>query len=101
MNNQIQSLFKTRDAAILKKDKKLLLSTQIKEIDGSSSQGYLDTERMETTILHLHQDQFEDNVWIVFVREEYFQSGKLSHHDYLLYTVVNRKGELIVSNIRW
>lgn len=101
MNRKIQTLFKTRDQAVAKKDKKLFLSTQIKEIDGSSSKGYLDIDRMKTTILHVHKDEFESNVWIVFAREDFFQANKLTHHGYLLYTVVDRKGELIISNIRW
>ena len=101
MNKKIQSLFKTRDEAVAKKDKELFLSTQIKEIDGSSSKGYLDIERMKTTILHVHKDEFEPNVWTVFVREDFFRSDKLTHHGYLIYTVVDRKGELIISNIRW
>lgn len=101
MNKKIESLFKIRDEAVSKKDKKLFLSTQIKEIDGSSSKGYLDTDRMKTTILHVHRAESESNVWIAFVREDFFQSDKLTHHGYLLYTVVDRKGELIISNIRW
>lgn len=101
MNKKIQSLFKTRDKAVSKKDRKLFLSTQIKEIDGSSSKGYLDIDRIKTIILHVHKAELEPNVWIAFVREDFFQSGKLTHHGYLLYTVVDRKGELIISNIRW
>lgn len=86
---------------LLKKDVELFKSTQIREIDGSSSKGYLDTDRMKTTILHVHQAESEPNVWIIFVKEDFFQSDKLTHHGYLLYTVVDRNGELIISNIRW
>ncbi|MBU1000618.1 hypothetical protein KKE78_04465 [Patescibacteria group bacterium] len=101
MNKRIQSLFRARDEAVLSNDKKLFLSTQIKEIDGSSSKGYLDIERMKSTILHVHEDEFEKNVWIVLVREDFFKSNKLTHHGYLIYTVVKRKEEFIISNIRW
>lgn len=101
MNEKIQSLFKKRDEAVEKKDKGLFLSTQLKEIDNSLSKGYLEIDRMKTTILNVHEDKFEPNVWIVFVQEAFYRSTKLTHHGYLIYTVVDHNSELIISNIRW
>ena len=98
---KIKAVFKTRDGAVTTNDKKLFLSTQIKEIDGSSSKGYLSIERMKSTILHIHKDEIEDNVWMVFVKEEYFTSNKPTHHGYLIYTVVSRNNKLIISDNRW
>ena len=101
MNPKIQTLFKTRDEAVAKKDKSLFLSTQLKEIDGSSSGGYLDTDHMTTTILHVHKHDREPNVWIVFVREDFFTKSDFSHSGYLLYTVTANPDGLIISDIRW
>lgn len=101
MNPKIQTLFKTRDEAVAKNDKYLFLSTQLKEIDGSSSIGYLDTDHMTTTILHAHKHDHEPNVWIVFVREDYFTKSDLSHSNYLLYKITDIRGDFTVTDIRW
>ena len=99
----IKTVFQKRDKAVAKKDRKLFLSTQLKnlEIKGSYSTGYLKLSKLKSKVLHLDKDDKNSNSWIVFVKERYYQNRKFSHKGYLLYKIISDNGEFVIYDIVW
>lgn len=85
--DEINKIFKTRDQAILKKDKELFLSTQIGEIRDSSSDGYLSIGKMVTEVLAV--EKINEITKMVSVKETYYVKSKKSHSILLIYYLVN------------
>lgn len=101
--NLIKAIFKNRDKAVNSKDKKLFLSTQIKnqEIKNSYSKGYLKLSNLKSKVLHVHKGNKKNNLWIVLVKEEYCKKNKFSHQGYLIYKIIRDKNKFLISDIRW
>ena len=85
----IKDLFRIRDRAVKNKDERLFLSTQIREIPGSGSAGYLSTDALKTTILNISSEDAFKLTKTVAVKETYFVKGKKSHEGILIYHLVN------------
>uniref|UniRef100_A0A7C4R8Q2 Uncharacterized protein n=1 Tax=candidate division CPR3 bacterium TaxID=2268181 RepID=A0A7C4R8Q2_UNCC3 len=101
MENQIKKIFKTRDEAVIKNDLHLFLSTQTGEIAKSGSEGYLKTGKLVSTVLHVHNDNQDPNLWVVLVQEDYFFDGNFSHRSYLLYKIVKQNKKMLIAEIVW
>ncbi|KKQ32255.1 hypothetical protein A2362_00795 [Candidatus Curtissbacteria bacterium RIFOXYB1_FULL_41_59] len=87
ITSEIKDIFSTRDKAVAKQDEKLFLSTQIAEIEGGSSEGYLDIDKMKTEVLYvLNESEIEK---VVFAKETYLPKGKKSHHGFIIYFLTN------------
>lgn len=96
----VKALFKKRDSAIKKKDKKAFLSTQDKnkEIAHCRSEAYLRLLALKSKILQLNKRK--DN-YLDFVEEEYhYESGK-PRKGYLLYYIKENKKKPIIKKIVW
>ncbi len=96
MDKRVLELFKIRDKAVLDRDKKLFLSTQIREIPRAFSNGYLSIDRMVTKVFYAHHDEMQDNVLIVLVQERYYKKQGFSHYSYLVYSLVDLDGKLYI-----
>jgi CheY-like chemotaxis protein len=103
--DEITNIFSVRDAAIVSKNEREFLGTQLenKEIAGGSSKGYLNSSRMNTSILkfaHVNKNlraQINSD-YVVLVREDYERNNKYSHSAYLIYYFVKtKKGIQIVA----
>ncbi len=101
MENKIKEIFKTRDKAVAENNQQLLLSTQVNEIPKSGSEGYTKTDRMISTVLHIHHDDKDPRLWIALVQEDYFFAGNFSHRGYLLYRLLDQDKKLLISEIAW
>lgn len=101
MESKIEEIFKKRDQAIAENNQELFLSTQIGEIPESGSEGYLKTEKLISTVTHVHHDDKDPNLWVVLVQEDYSQQGNFSHRGYLLYKLVEKDNKLLISEIAW
>ena len=99
----IKTIFKNRNKAIDRKDKKLFLSSQIKnqEIKGSYSKGYLELSMLKSKVLHLFKDDKDNKLWIVLVKEKYYKKGKFSHQGYLMYKIICENNKFLIFDIRW
>ncbi|MBI2106698.1 hypothetical protein HYT57_01825 [Candidatus Woesearchaeota archaeon] len=99
----INILFQKRDKAVAKKDKKLFLYTQLKnlEIKNSYSNGYFKLSKLKSKVLHIEKYDNKNNSWIAFVKEEYYQHGKFSHKGYLIYKLINDDGRFVIYDITW
>ena len=99
----IKELFAIRDHAIATKDKTLFLSTQLanSEISKSGSVGYLQTEKIISTILFLHNDEKDPPLWVALVKEDYYHEGKYSHRGYLLYKIVEKEEKVLIKEISY
>lgn len=84
----VEDLFKQREDAIKTKSVSLFEETQLHELVGSISSHYLSIDAMKTTILN-EVDDTPGLTKVVFVKEEYYIDNKLSHHNFLLYGIVN------------
>ena len=84
---EIDKLFKTRDQAVKKQDRKLFLSTQIAEIEHGSSDGYMAIDNLKTEVLHVHTESEIEKV--VFVKETYSPTGKDPHSSFSVYFLTN------------
>ena len=87
MKDDISLLFQTRDTAVEKQDRKLFLSTQVDEILGGSSDGYLGINKMKSEVLHVHDET--EITKVVFVKETYFPPKTESYSSYPVYFLVN------------
>ena len=99
----IKIIFKNRDKSINRKDKKLFLSTQIKnqEIKGSYSKGYLKLSMLKSKVLYIFNDGKDNKLWIVLVKEEYYKKDKFSHQGYLVYKIIRDNNKFLIFDIRW
>lgn len=89
VNREIKEIFLLRERAVKQKDRKLFLSTQIDEIAGSSSHGYLSIDKLETKILAIDFRSEDKLATVVVSKETYFFKGKKSHSALLIYHLVN------------
>src|SRR3982751_3062330 len=87
IDEQIFTLFKTRDQAIKKQNRELFLSTQVDEIERGSSEGYLGVEKLVTEVLSVHGENELEK--IAFVKETYKPSKNIPYTSYLIYYLVN------------
>lgn len=87
MEQEINKLFQTRNKAVKIKDKKLFLSTQLSEIEESSSNGYLELDNLNSEVLNIHAEN--DLQKAVFVKETYFYREKGSSFAFLIYFLVD------------
>lgn len=101
IEDQIKALFTTRDNAVSLKDKELFLSTQLGVITKSGVEGYLKTGKLSSTVLYLHKDEIEPMLWVALVKEDYYNKRKFSHQGYLWYTIVEKNGKVLISEIKW
>jgi hypothetical protein len=99
---EIQRLFSKRDSAVLKKDTKEFLTTQLngQEIRGGTSAGYIECSKMATSILQI-ESKFSQTmsdicspsppneaVCVVNVKEVYEHNNKYSHSGYISYSLI-------------
>lgn len=102
MKRRIIDLFSIRDIAVKNNDPVLFLSTQNgQEIDGSKSSGYLSLDSMKSEILHIHQDEEQNGLYVVFVKESYFSAKIVTHTQYLLYKALINDGRVDIVDIVW
>jgi|GEM_PF-4439487 len=96
----IKSLFRKRDSAVKKKDKRLFLSTQErnKEIAHSRSEAYLRLLDLKSKILQMNK---RNSNYLVFVEEEYHYEDRTPRHGYLLYYIKENKKKPVVKKIIW
>ncbi len=86
-NNKIISLFKVRDEAVKKQDRKLFLSTQVGEIENGGSDGYLAIDTLKSEVLHIHNES--DYTKVVFVKETYNPKGNDPYNSFPVYFLVD------------
>lgn len=98
---KIGELFRIRDRAVLLKDKDMFLSTQIGEISGSMSRGYLENQKQESEVLHVERDDQDPHLWIVLVREKYYRDEDLWRQGYLMYKLNARGADILITEIIW
>lgn len=79
-------LFQVRAAAIQKKDRDLLLSTQVSEVPFAATEGYLTLDGITVEVLHVHD--VSDLERIALVKEVYQRSGG-ERTAFLLYRLIN------------
>jgi hypothetical protein len=72
-DRETEELFQVRTAAIQKKDRDLLLSTQVSEVPFAASEGYLALSDIAVEVLHVHD--VSDLERIALVKEVYQRSG--------------------------
>lgn len=84
---EIEKLFRTRDEAVTKQDKRLFLSTQIAEIEHGSSEGYLSIGQLKSEVLYVHTEN--DLEKVVFVKETYSPKGKAPYTSFPVYFATN------------
>lgn len=87
ITSEITKLFKTRDQAVKKQDRKLLLATQIAEIEHGSNDGYLAIYSLKTEVLYVHTESEIEK--IVFVKETYAPKGKDPYGSFPVYFLTN------------
>ncbi len=87
IQKSIQKLFTDRDKAVKTKDKKLFLSTQVGEVQGSSFDGYISVDGLTTEVITEHDDKELENK-VIFVKETYFPAGKDTYFSYVTYYLV-------------
>ena len=87
MKDDISLLFQTRDTAVEKQDRKLFLSTQVDEIRGGSSDGYLAIKKMKSEVLYTHDER--DITKVVLVKETYFPPKTEPYSSYPVYFLVH------------
>lgn len=80
-------LFQTRVDAIRKKDRELLLSTQVTEIPFAASEGYMSLSDIDIDVLYTYD--VSDLERVVFVRENYKRSTGSDRAAFLLYYFTN------------
>lgn len=68
-----EELFQVRAAAVQKKDRSLLLSTQVAEVPFAASEGYLALDDIAVEVLHVHD--VSDLERIALVKETYHRSA--------------------------
>lgn len=95
--DEIKKLFKTRDSAVSKKDKKLFLSTQIGEIRGSFAEGYLSIDKLVTGVVAV--EDINKISKMVAVRESYYIKDKKNHSSLLLYYLIKTVNGWRIDNI--
>ncbi len=100
-DQNIFEIFKMRDTAVKTKKKDLFLSTQINNVDIGRSlwSGYLELSDLVSRVLYIHHEEKSENLWIVFVKEEYYKNKKFTHAAYLLYYVTKIGSESKISAI--
>ena len=81
-----EALFRTRAAAVQKKDRGLLLSTQVAEVPCAASEGFLTLDDITVEVLHVHD--VSDLERIVLAKETYHRSGG-ERTAFLLYHLTN------------
>ena len=99
---EIIELLAKRDKAVAKGDLTLFLSTQVSEISGSSSDGYLSTDKLESTLVAAHENEVDPNHIVGIVEEKYWNHNQYSHKGYLLYHFRKHgSGDTLVEAIAW
>lgn len=99
-DGEIVELFKKRDEAVGKKDKKVFLESQVGEMAWSFSGGYLRKEKMETEILEVVEGKSKLEKKVA-VKERYFEEGKVTHEELLIYWLIDTKEGWKVYRIVW
>lgn len=89
--NKISKLFKMRDEAVLEKDRKKFLGTQVndQEIKDGFSKGYLACTKVTTSILNIAANGFKDEIpvsYTALVKEDYEHDDQFTHSGYIIYT---------------
>ncbi|MBD2214003.1 hypothetical protein H6G27_29665 [Nostoc linckia FACHB-104] len=112
---EILRLFSKRDSAVLKKDRKQFLTTQLdgQEIRGGASAGYVKCSKMTTSILRVGSkfsqamlDTCGPNppdkaiVYAVNVKEVYEHNNKYSHSGYISYFITRTDDGLKIVQLR-
>lgn len=82
-DQETEDLFRTRADAVGKKDRALLVSTQVAEIPLGASSGYLQLSGIDVEVLYAHD--VSDLERIVLVRETYQQADRGERTAFLLY----------------
>ncbi len=85
---QIQKLFQQRDIAVKTKDVALFEATQLNETAGPPSSQYFAVDAIQTEIL-TQADDTVDLTKVIFVKETYFTGNTPSHHNFVIYGLVN------------
>ncbi len=81
----IQAVLNERCAAIASKDLAAFQKTQLQEIPGSTSEGYMLVDTLRAEALSVHVDQEDPTLILSLVLETYLHGGTPSHRGYLLY----------------
>jgi hypothetical protein len=111
---EIQRLFSKRDSAVLKKDIKEFLTTQLngQEIRGGLSAGYIECSRMTTSILRIGSkfsqamsdicspSPPDEAVYVVNVKEVYERNNEYSHSGYISYSLIKGDNGFKIVNLR-
>lgn len=96
---EITKLFKARDRAVKNNDLKLFSSTQLREIENSSSRGYISNEEMKSKIIT--GQKLNSVTYKIAVKEKYYKNNKLSHTGLLFYFIVNTQIGWKIFDILW
>jgi hypothetical protein len=84
---ETEGLFRTRAEAIRKKDRALLVSTQISELPFAATDGYLALSGIDVDVLHEHD--VSDLEKVVLVKETYQRSDGNERTAFVLYHLTN------------
>jgi hypothetical protein len=99
LEREILALLKERDDSVRQKDHKKFLATQIREIEFSDSDGYMQNDYQESDLLYLYPHGKNQPTCVAFVKEEYFKDGKKVRHNFLIYYFTKTDEGWKVSNI--
>ncbi len=96
---EIQSLLNQRDEAVRQNDRKKFLATQLREIEFSESDAYMQNDYQESDLLYLYPHGKDQPTLVGFVKESYFSEGTKTRHSFLIYYFVKTDDGWQVSNI--
>jgi len=88
--NKILKLFSMRDEAVLEKNQKKFLETQLnnQEIKDGFSRGYLTCSKVTTSILNIAASKYDHEFpveYIAMVKEDYEHTNQFTHSGYIIY----------------
>jgi hypothetical protein len=103
--NKISKLFLLRDEAVLEKDQKKFLETQLKnqEINNGSSKGYLTCSKVTTSILNIAASKYDRDFpveYVAMIKEDYEHSNQFSHSGYIIYTLSRVNGDFKIRDLQ-
>jgi hypothetical protein len=102
LSDEVDTILKQRDAAVITKDKRAFKATQIQDIPYSGIDGYLDCDSMTSTLVHTCQDPVDPTLVVALIRETYWKNQTMNHCGYLLYFLKRQvTGELLICDIAW
>ena len=100
VQSEIEALLKTRDEAVQKKDSELFKTMQTPNAIGTSVDGYMKYEKMETELVALrpYNDSTSDKL-VGFVKETFYKNEKVWKSSYSMQIFQKVKDKWLIEKI--